>query len=700
MTMRVGVDVGGTFTDLVALDETTGMLTKIKVPSTPLDPERGVIAAVNRLIEKSGPAAIGIVAHSTTIATNALLGQIHLDLPRVALLTTAGFRDVLEIGRQNRSEVYNLFVRRPRPLVERGDRIGVRERLDAAGMPIVPLDEAAIDAALLEIERRGVNAVAVSFLHAYRNPAHERAMGDALRARFAHIDVSLSSDIDPEYREYERTSTTVVNALLIPLVRTYLERLANALERAQVTAPLYVMQSGGGMASVEEAAARPATLIESGPASGVIGAAYIGRLLGIDNVLSFDMGGTTAKAGTIAGGEPQVTAEFEAAGRTHSGRAVHGSGYPVRFPFIDLAEVSAGGGTIAFIDAGGALRVGPLSAGADPGPAAYGKGDQATVTDANVVLGRLNPRALLGGEMPIEADRSRAAIAALVPHLGGLSIDEAAAGIVHLIDMEMAKILRIVSIERGHDPRGFAMLAFGGGGPLHACALAGELHVARVIVPANPGLFSAFGLLTADVRSTAVQSIVALAYGFDAACAEAVFAHLESDGAQRLRRQNVAPDAMVFVRELDMRYAGQSFELQVPARAPFDDAALADAIIAFHERHERTYGYASRTEAVEIVNARVTSVGQGEKPVLARAADLAPPAPPADAQLETRAVYFTGHGRIATPVWQRERLLPGNRFAGPAVVEQYDSCTLVPPGWCAQVDPYGHIVIEAEPGAA
>ncbi len=444
-------------------------------------------------------------------------------------------------------------------------------------------------------------------------------------------------------------------------------------------------------------AKRPATIVESGPASGVIGAAYVGRALGIANVLSFDMGGTTAKAGTVFDGEPEVAGEFEAAGRTHSGRAVKGSGYPVRFPFVDLAEVSAGGGTIAWIDAGGALRVGPLSAGADPGPAAYGKGTVPTVTDANIVLGRLNPHALLDGAMPIDAARSHRAIEALLPHLGGLDIDRAAAGILALVDNEMAKILRIVSIERGYDPRTFTMIAFGGNGPLHACSLARSLEIGRAIVPPSPGLFSAWGLLVADVRASYVRTLIEDASSIEPQRIEDAFAGMQSAGAAELAAQSVADNDAAFVRELEMRYLGQGYELAVAASAPFDATALADAVRAFHDKHERTYGYASRDEAVEIVVARLVAVGAVSKPaqVAAPLADGEPPAPPTG----FRDTYFDGEGRVKTPVYRRERLRTGDRIAGPAIVEEYDSVTLVLPGWYAEADAFAnlHLVDERTP---
>jgi len=694
--IRIGIDVGGTFTDLLALDEATGTLTKIKVPTTPLAPEGGVIAALGRFLDEHPEAKISLLSHSSTIATNALLGQLNLELPRVLLLTTAGFRDVLEIGRQNRSEVYNLFVQRPTPLVHRSDRIGIIERLAADGSVVTALDDDSVARALDAVAASGAASVAVSFLHAYANGDHERRVGAALAARFPVLDVTLSSELDPEYREYERTSTTVVNAALIPLVKTYLQRLARAIAELGVRAPLYVMQSSGGMATVELAALRPATIVESGPAAGVIGAAFLGKALGVHDVLSFDMGGTTAKAGTVFGGEPAVVGEFEAAGRTHSGRAVKGSGYPVRFPFVDLAEVSAGGGTIAWIDTGGALRVGPLSAGADPGPAAYGKGEAPTVTDANIVLGRLNPRALLGGAMPIDAERSRAAIDALLPALPGFDRDRAAAGIVQLVDDEMAKILRIVSIERGHDPRTFTMMAFGGGGPLHACALADALDVTHVIVPPDPGLFSAFGLLAADVQATFVQSLVVDAARVEPAELEAAFASLHERGLHDLAAQNVAPSDMAFAREFELRYVGQGYELAVPAAATIDAPSIRAAVDAFHGRHERAYGYASREDDVEVVSVRLRAIGRVPKPRIPNRAAIGEREPTAAALIETRDVFFTAWRR-ATPVYERARLQPGDRISGPAVIEQYDSSTLVPPDWSAHADGGGNLRLDRIP---
>ncbi|MBV9645832.1 MAG: hydantoinase/oxoprolinase family protein [Candidatus Eremiobacteraeota bacterium] len=689
---RVGVDVGGTFTDLVALDSESGRLWRCKVPSSPRAPEEGVAAALDAFLETAEASDIGFVSHSTTLATNALLGQVGLELPRVALFVTEGFRDLMEIGRQNRSEVYNLNVTRPRPLVAREDCLAVRERVDVHGQTLVPLSSDEIARAVQELKRRpDVVSVAVSFLHAYANDAHERALGTALREAFTDLYVTLSSEVDPAYREFERTSTTVVNAVLLPLVRRYLEALSAALRERSVLQTLHVMQSSGGMATAQTAASRPATMIESGPASGVIATAFLARGLGIERALSFDMGGTTAKAGTVLAGVPQLAAEFEAAGRTHSGRSVRGSGYPVRVPFVDLAEVSAGGGTIAFADEAGVLRVGPLSAGADPGPAAYGKSDRPTVTDANVVLGRLDPRGLLGGTMPLDVARARTAVASLSARLHDLEVTDIAAGIVRLADDEMARVVRIVTMERGHDPRDFTLVAFGGGGALHACAVADELGITRIVVPLAPGLFSAFGLLAADLTTTVVRSIVARDGTVDPDAVEALFADAERHGRDALRQQGVTDDAMGSVREVDARYAGQSFELTITALSPFDDAAVETLMERFHRRHAEVYGFASLDESVEFVNIRSTAIGTLAKPPLTRANPQRRDS--AAAPLLRRDVFFAGRGWVSTAVFEREALLPGDRCEGAALIQEYDSCTLVPPGWRARVDDFRNLVV-------
>ena len=685
MSWRVGIDIGGTFTDLVALAD-DGRLIRHKVSSTPRAPEDGLLDAMRALLEEVAADEIALLAHASTIATNALLGQMNLELPRVAFITTEGFRDVLEIGRQNRSAIYDLNVTRPKPLARREDRLVVRERRSHHGGVIVALDSDTVASIVETVRERGITAVAVGLLHADVDGEHERTIGDALRAAIPNAEVSLSSEIDPQYREYERFSTTVLNAALAPIVQAYLERVARGVRAAGVQAPIFVMRSDGGMAALNSASRRPATLIESGPASGVIGAAYVGRALGIENVLSFDMGGTTAKAGTIFGGVPEISASFEAAGSTHSGRSVKGSGYPVRFPFVDLAEVSAGGGTIAWVDAAATLRVGPISAGADPGPACYGSGDQPTVTDANVVLRRLNPRALLDGAFPIDAERSHAAVASVAAPVGG-DVERAAAGIVVLVDAEMAKVLRIVSVERGHDPRDFTLLAFGGGGPLHACAVAADIGVAHIVVPPSPGVFSAYGLLAADVRVTTVRSLVAPADDETWSRARKLFDALTLECDSGLAEQGVAKADRSFVRELDLRYVGQSTELVVTAPRSLDEA-----VEAFHLRHEQRYGFSARRDPVEIVTARVVGIGTTPKPRLVAAAAPARRAPEQRAVREQRGLR-TARLSSTRRCTSARCCGPATPSTAPAVVEQYDATTCVARGWNARVDGYGNLVM-------
>jgi N-methylhydantoinase A len=678
--LRVGIDVGGTFTDIAIVDTATGESIALKVASTPLEPQRAVLdalaAALAHLRERAAR-DVAFLAHSTTIATNALLGQVGIALGRVALVTTHGFRDVIEIGRQNRSELYDLSVRRPRPLVARADRFTIGERIGSRGEILQPLDDASLTSLCGELRTvDGIEAVAICLINAYANDVHERRIAEKVAAALPNAIVMRSSAVDPQYREYERFSTTVVNAALAPVVARYVERLERELRAEGITPPLYVMRSDGGLAAAPYAIATPAATIESGPAGGAVAAAALGRRAGIARLLSFDMGGTTAKAGAIVDGVAQVVSEFEAAGKTHSGRALRGSGYPVRFPFVDLAEISAGGGTIARIDDAGSLRVGPLSAGADPGPACYGIGDAATITDANVVLGRLHQTHLLGGTFAIDAARSRAAIAALATPLG-LSVEETAAGMVALIDAQMAKALRIVTVERGLDPRDFVLAAFGGGGPLHACALAEDLGIGRIVVPNRPGVFSALGLLAAELHEHAVRPVLRALEQVPFDDLDTWFAGARTRTGETLREQGADAGTLRARHELDARYAGQSFELSVPYAR---DAAVVAA--SFHAAHRARYGYAVEDEPIEVVAARLTLSGAPPQfaappPLQRRAAQTR--------QLDRRALWIDG-GYREMPVFARDASSENGVCPGPAVIEQYDATTYVAPGWCARAE--------------
>ncbi len=696
---RVSIDIGGTFTDLVALDEASGEILNIKVPSTPREPAKAVMEAFQEFLEKSIHTDVSTVVHATTIAANALLGQLNLELPKTALITTKGFRDIIEIGRQRRHELYNLFVQKPRTLIPRRLRFEVEERTGPKGEILTPLNEEEVKGLSQQLKRENVKAIAVALLFSYINQKHEREIGKILKRLQPETYVSLSSETAPEYREYERTSTTVVNAVLMPIVSSYLNTLQEEIEKLGVKTPLCVMQSDGGTASKEIVSRKPVSMVESGPAAGVIASAFYGKLLEMDNILSFDMGGTTAKAGAVKDATPEVVNEYEVAGRVHSGRIVKGSGYPVRQSFIDLAECSAGGGTIAWVDEGGALQVGPVSAGAEPGPACYGKGGrQPTVTDANVVLGRLNPRYMLGGEMPTYAKLSEKAILREVCGKIRLELTEAAAGIVSIVNSAMAKVLRIVSVERGHDPRDFVLTCFGGAGPMHACALAEELNIPKIIIPPNPGLFSAYGLLTADFKSTFVDAVMKLMNEVDAKEVEKNFQKLELKGMRILERQCVPKGNMRFVRQLDLRYFGQSYELTVPATAPFTDNALRQVVESFHKKHKAVYGYAVRDEPVELVNVRLIAVGLVKKPRL-KEQPLHGEDPPKEVVIARRKVFFEQHDDyVKTPIYEREKLNSGNVVEGPAVIEQYDATTVVYPRWKASVDKLGNLVLSTKNG--
>jgi len=696
---RVAIDIGGTFTDLVALNERSGEILNIKVPSTPREPAKAVIKAFQEFLRKANNTEVSVIIHATTIAANALLGQLNLELPKTALIATKGFRDVIEVGRQSRHELYNLFIRKPRTLIPRILRFEIEERTRPKGEILTPLNKNQLESLAKQLENENVRSVAVALLCSYINQKHEHEIGKILNKALPKTYVSLSSEIAPEYREYERTSTAVVNAVLMPIVSSYLDDLQRQIRKLKVKAPLCIMQSDGGIATKNVASKKPVSMVESGPAAGVIASAFYGKLLGIENILSFDMGGTTAKAGAINEATPEVITEYEVAGKVHSGRIVKGSGYPVRYPFIDLAECSAGGGTIAWVDEGKALKVGPISAGAEPGPACYGKGGkQPTVTDANVVLRRLNPKYMLGGIMEIHPALSEKALLNQICGKIRLELTETASGIIRIANSAMAKILRIVSVERGHDPRDFVLMCFGGAGPMQGCALAEELKITKIIVPANPGLFSAHGLLAADFRNNLAKAIMKLAEEIEVKKVEDVFQKLEVEGARLLEKQRVPEVNMRFIRQMDLRYFGQSYELTIPTSKPFTEEVLHRTVENFHRKHMAIYGYAVKSEPVELVNVKLIAVGLVEKPKL-KANPLRGKKPSKDTVIAKRKVFFEqNNDYIETSVYRRERLKAGNLIDGPAVIEQYDATTIVYPGWTASVDKFGNIVLSIANG--
>jgi N-methylhydantoinase A len=627
-----------------------------------------------------------MVGHATTIATNTLLGQLNLELPKTAFVTTYGFKDIIEIGRQRRAEVYNLFFNRPMMLVERRLRYEINERISTEGDIITPIKDEEIDLLIKKMSMEKIESVAIGLLNSYANPIHEKILTKKISDSLPGIFVTSSHSISNEYREYERFSTAIINAVLMPLINTYLTKLEESIQFEGIEAPLYVMQSNGGMAKSNIARLKPATLVESGPAAGVIGSAWLGGQIGVHDVISFDMGGTTAKAGMVRGMVPGIVPEYEVAGHIHLGRLVKGSGYPVRFPFIDLAECSAGGGTIASSD-NGTIQVGPKSAGAYPGPACYGLGgEEATITDSNLFLGRLNESSLLKGDMCLKPELARKALTKLSESVG-ISAKGTAISIIKIANSIMSKILRIVSVERGFDPRLFTLVAFGGAGPMHACALAEELEISTIIVPKDPGMFSALGLLTADLFHDYSIPILEDIVNTNISILKKRFQELEKIGKETLRIEGIPEEAQTFQRSLDMRYSGQGYELNINIPRPLSGAVLKKSIEKFHQRHRDVYGYSAENEPIEIVNSKIRVIGFLEKPKLKKIKVKKP-----ESNLEYRKVYFEKKEKwIETPVFDRDRV--NFKIEGPAVLEQYDSTTILYPGWTLEPEHYGNLIL-------
>ena len=689
MAWRIGVDIGGTFTDVALVEENSGRIAVAKVLTTPPDFGAGVMQGLQEGLSRHGIAAAdtALLSHATTVVTNALLEGKGAD---AAFVATRGFRDVLELRRSARSDLYDLFQDGPSVLIPRRRRFEITGRIGAAGEEVAPLAEDEVPALVEAIRASGAATVAVSLMFSFLNDSHERRLGELLRAALPGVRVFLSSEVLPEIREYERASTTAVCAYVGPLLEGYLERLG-AATAAMGLPPLHVMGSSGGVLDVAECLRMPAAAVESGPAAGVVAAALVGRQLGLPNVLSFDMGGTTAKASVIVGGEVAVTAEYEVGGAGNAKRWIAGTGHPIRVPVVDLAEVSAGGGSIAWIDPGGSLKVGPHSAGAAPGPAAYGRGGtRPTVTDANIVLGYLDGASLLDGELPIDRAAAERAIAEHVAAPLGLGVPEAAARIVEVVNANMCEALRIVSVERGHDPQEFSLMAFGGAGPVHAAFLAEELAVPEVVVPPAPGAFSALGLVATDLRRDFARTLYAALDSAEPARIAAVLGAMEAEGSAMLDTAGVPPERRALQRSADCRYRRQAYELTVPmAEGPVTAATLAALAADFHAKHEQTYGHANRSEPVQLVNLRLTALGRLPPLTLAQPSDIA-----AGRESERRA-WFAGAMRPCRVLW-REGLSAGTAVPGPAVIESLESTTVVPPGWTARVGEHGIIRLVRE----
>lgn len=673
--MHVGVDIGGTFTDLVRYQD--GQLQIHKLLSTPDDPARAMLAGLEA-ITPGGLAALQQVSHGSTVATNAILERKGA---RTALLTTLGFRDLLFIGRQNRPDLYTLQPTLPPPLIPRSWCYEVPERLDPAGVVLTPLDVTALDRVLDAMQAEQIESVAVCFLYSYRNPVHEQAVKARMieRGLFTEAQIALSSEVLPEFREYERASTVALDAYVRPVMSRYLSRLETSLHTSSVPSRsgqraavpgLRIMKSDGGVVSAARAREQAVQTALSGPAAGVIGAWHLARLAGFDRLLTMDIGGTSTDV-ALCPGAPLHRPESEI------------DGLPLRIRLLDIETIGAGGGSIARLDAGGALRVGPESAGAMPGPICYGRGGtQVTVSDANAVLGRLDAGHFLGGAMRLDADSARAAVTRLADQLG-LPVERAAQGVIDIANANIDRALRRVSVARGHDPRGFTLMAFGGAGPLHACEVAERLSIPRVLIPRYPGVLCALGLLVADVRLDYSAAILQRAD-------DALVGHLTTalhDLTRRaeadLKREGIPDSARTLTASLEMRYQGQAYELSVSLSDTLPASDTKALIDRFHEAHERAYGHALRGRAVEVVTLRLVAIGLTEKPTF-EAAPLG----------ESRPATPLQQRADGTVLYDRSALHPGDTLVGPALIFQLDSTTWLPAGWSARVDGYGNLVGE------
>src|SRR5438094_1812145 len=686
MPYRVGFDVGGTFTDFV-LQSPTGELATAKRLTTYPDPSAACLAGLDQLMAAVGWDGVAQVVHGTTLGSNIV---IERKARGVGLLTTRGFRDVLIIGREKRYQVYDRRIEKPAPLIPRRLIGEVTERVLADGSVRTPLDEDDARRAVRELAARGVSTLAVCFLHAYRNPVHEKRVAELAADEAPGMQVTLSHEVSPTFREYERTSTTVVNAYVMTALREYLRGLGAALKERGYRGRLFVMQSSGGIATAEAMERYPVRMIESGPAAGALMAAAYGELTGHRDLIAFDMGGTTAKLALVENGRPDTTTAFE----LHRVNGAAGSGLPMNIQAIDLVEIGAGGGSIARANLG-VIAVGPESASSAPGPVCYGLGGAApTVTDANLVLGYLNPDYFAGGSLRLDVDGARRAIAARVAQPLGLSVEDAAWGIHAIVNTNMELATRVVSIERGRDPRGLTFVAFGGSGPVHGCRLAQALGIPRVILPAAAGVTAAIGLLAAEVKFDVARTWVRRFDALDPAALTTMYDDMAAQAASIVRGAAVA-GTVTLARSVDARYVGQGYELTVPVPSgALDVAALVRIRAAFDEVYAARYGYANPTEPVETVTWKLAAVGGAPRVALAKAAGDG-----RDGGLKggRRAWFPETRGWTDCPVYDRYALAPGARVDGPAIVEERESTSVLPPGTSAGVDEYANLIVEAAP---
>jgi N-methylhydantoinase A len=683
MVWRIGVDSGGTFTDVCLFEETTGEVKIWKVSSTPDDPSRGITQGVEEGISEVGTTAaeVAFLGHGTTVATNALIQGRGVE---TGLITTDGFRDLLEIGRQKRPDLYDIQADKPDTLVSRDLRIGVKERVLSNGETEISLDEEEFRSAVRELKKAGVKSVAVCFLYSFLNSEHEAIAGRILEEEFPEAFSALSHKIAPEFREFERLSTTVVNAYLGPVMKGYVNALSGKLKNLGISVAPQLTQSNGGVIGFDAAADLPVRTVLSGPSTGVVAAQAIGRMTGIENLITFDMGGTSSDVALLTGGKCQVVNES----------VVHG--YPIKAPMLDIHTVGAGGGSIAYVDNGGFLKVGPRSAGANPGPSCYGLGNpEPTVTDANVLLQTQNPKYLLNGRMKIDQDLSRAAIQTLADTLG-MGVLETANGILDIVAANMAKAIRVISVQRGHDPREYTMVAFGGAGPVHAARLAKELGMKRILIPRTPGVLCALGLLMTDLRTDFSSTQLTR---LDEASADGIgeiYSALEAKAYAWFESEGIAPPAQQISRTVDVRYAGQNYEISVPVPAgPVTAETFAAIEEAFLNAHRQLYGFIAEGEPVQMVTFRLAASGLVEKAQFQPAGIEGPDS--SAAITGSREVWMMEAGGFVTAtLYDRAKLKAGNVVQGPAIIDQMDTTTVVPMDTTATVDAYLNLMLEAK----
>lgn len=679
--MKIATDIGGTFTDIVYIDGKGGVGVD-KVHTTPPNFEQGVMNSIRKCGERIDPAEVVSFIHGTTVVINALTEK---NGAKTALLTTKGFRDIYEIARGNRPDLFNMRFQKSVPVVPRYLRREVAERISYLGEELAPLNRDDVAHWVEYFRKEGVESIAVMYLNSYINDVHERETVQMIRELWPEVYVTGSYQVTKEWREYERTSTTVLNAFVRPVAAAYIDQLDAELEAEGIHAPKYIMQSNGGTTTFEKAKETPINMVESGPVAGIYGAAILGKMLGEDKIIAFDIGGTTAKCSLIDGGEVKVTTDYKIDKNPKT------AGHPIKVPVVDIVEIGNGGGSIAWIDDRGSLKVGPVSAGAFPGPIAYGKGGEApTTTDANLIAGRLSAENF---DMSVDLSRVEEGIRTVVSNPLSISVEEGALGIIRIANSNMLNALKLVSVRKGYDPREFSLVAFGGGGPMHAAALAKELGIKKVIIPLVASVFSAWGMLMTDLRQDNIKTnIVRLGPATDYGAINGLWEEMEQSALAEFDEKGIDREHVVFLRNLDMRYAEQEHTVKVvQGTEALSEETIGEIVERFHQEHEKAYSFRMEDSAAEIVNLHLISYGRVDKPPVAELEDQG--ASLEEAVKEVRPVLFEEAGKLDTVIYLREKMSKGMRVEGPAIIEEVSASTLIYPGMWAEVDPYGDLII-------